>query len=160
MIVRLCKISLVASIALFFILVAYGNIKDYETNWVFVKHVLAMDTILSDSPLKGRAITDPGLVRLAYLSIIAWEALTAAILIVGTARLVLSCRDPRVFARAKPLAILGLTFGLLLFGLGFTIIGGEYFAMWQSRTWSGLDSATRFVLLDGVVLVVLIAPEV
>jgi predicted small integral membrane protein len=43
---------------------------------------------------------------------------------------------------------------LLLFGAGFVAIGGEWFAMWQSKTWNGLDTATRVILLTGVALLV------
>ncbi|MGO9005526.1 MAG: DUF2165 family protein [Beijerinckiaceae bacterium] len=39
------------------------------------------------------------------------------------------------------------------------MIGGEYFALWQSKTWNGRDSAARCMLLDGVVLLVLLVPE-
>jgi predicted small integral membrane protein len=158
-IIRLCKTALVATIALFFIVVGFDNLTDYATNWAFVQHVLAMDTIFESSTLKWRAITDPRLARLAYWSVIAWELVTAAILVFATQRLTAACRDRQRFCEAKPMAVLGLTFGLLLYGLGFTIIGGEWFAMWQSQTGSGLDSAARFILLDGVVLLVLLLPE-
>lgn len=43
---------------------------------------------------------------------------------------------------------------LLLFGAGFMAIGGEWFAMWQSKSWNGLDAAARNVVLAGVALVV------
>ena len=59
--VRLCKIALVGSVAFFFSLVAYGNITDYDSNWQFVQHVLSMDTTFPNSSLRARAITDPAL---------------------------------------------------------------------------------------------------
>src|ERR1700678_452073 len=105
MIIRLCKASLVATIAIFFAVVAFGNITDYETNWVFVQHVLAMDAIFPDSTLKWRAITDPRLAALAYWLIIGWEIVTAAILFYASIRLLTSSRDGQLFARAKPIAI-------------------------------------------------------
>ena len=159
MLIRLCKISLVATIAAFFILVGFGNVTDYGTNLAFVKHVLAMDTIFPGSRLTWRAITNPQLVALAYWTIIGWEITSAAILVYATLRLLACCGDRQRFAQAKPVAILGLTCGLLLYGLGITVIGGEWFAMWQSKTWNGLDSAARFMLLDGLVLLALLAPE-
>lgn len=159
MIIRLCKTALVATIAVFFIVVAIGNITDYGTNWVFVQHVLAMDTIFPESTLRWRAITDQRLAALAYWFIISWEIITAAILAFASLRMAGASRDRELFAQAKPIAILGLTFGLLLYGLGITVIGGEWFAMWQSKTWNGLDSAARFMVLDGVILLVLLASE-
>ncbi len=159
MIIRLCKTALVAMMALFFIIVVFGNVTDYQTNAVFVDHVLAMDTIFPDSTLKWRAITDPHLAAFAYWAIIIWEMVAAAILSVAAIRLAMASGDQHRFVAAKPLAILGLTFGLLLYGLGITIIGGEWFAMWQSKIWNGLDSAARFMLLDGLVLLALLMPE-
>jgi predicted small integral membrane protein len=159
MTIRLCKTALVAMMALFFAVVVFGNLTDYQTNASFVEHVLAMDTIFPDSTLKWRAVTDKQLVTLAYWAIIGWEILTAAILSVAAVRLALACRDQHRFLAAKPLGTLGLSFGLLLYGFGITIIGGEWFAMWQSKVWNGLDSAARFILLDGLVLLILLGPE-
>lgn len=157
-VISLCKTALVAMIAAVFALVAFNNIVDYGTNWTFIQHVLAMDTIFPDSTLKVRAITNPTLAMFAYWSIIGWEMATAVVLIVASLRLAARCRAPERFIEAKPLAVLGLTMGLLLYGFGITTIGGEWFAMWQSKTFNGLDSAARFILLNGIVLVILLMP--
>lgn len=159
MTLRLCKTALVAMMALFFAVVVFGNLTDYQTNAAFVTHVLAMDTIFPDSTLKWRAITDPRLVTVAYWAIIGWEICAAAILSVAAIRLAAASRDQHRFLAAKPLGVLGLTFGLLLYGFGITVVGGEWFAMWQSKIWNGLDSAARFFLLDGLVLLGLLMPE-
>jgi predicted small integral membrane protein len=157
--IRACKVALVAMVALLFALVAFGNITDYGSNQAFVQHVLAMDSIFPGSTLGWRAVTDPRLQTLAYAGIIGWQVLTALVLTFGAIRLFVTIGSPEAFAAAKPLAALGLTMGLLLYGVGFTIIGGEWFAMWQSQTWNGLDSAARFILLDGLVLLVLLAAD-
>ena len=47
--IRLVKAVLVAAVALFFTLVAFGNVTDYGSNWLFVQHVLSMDTTFPDS---------------------------------------------------------------------------------------------------------------
>lgn len=159
MLISLCKTALVAMVAAFFALVAFNNVVDYGTNWAFIPHVLAMDTVFPDSTLKTRAITDPKLAMFAYWAIIGWEIATAIILAVASVRLTAYCRAPLRFAEAKSLAVLGLTMGLLLYGFGITTIGGEWFAMWQSKVWNGLDSAARFILLNGIVLVILLTPD-
>ena len=51
LIVRLSKISMGAAMAFFATLVMFGNITDYSTNFAFVRHVLSMDTIFSDSTI-------------------------------------------------------------------------------------------------------------
>src|SRR3954469_14996499 len=86
-IIRLSKTALVVAVALFFTLVAFGNLTDYGSNWQFVHHVLAMDTIFPDSTLRWRAITNPILQALAYWMIVAWEILTVVVLWIGTVRL-------------------------------------------------------------------------
>ena len=40
--IRESKIALIAAIALFASLVAFGNLTDYKTNFVFVEHVMSM----------------------------------------------------------------------------------------------------------------------
>lgn len=159
MIIRLCKTALVAMVALFFIIVVFGNVTDYPTNGAFVEHVLAMDTIFPNSALKWRSITDPHLVTLAYWAIIGWEMVAAVLLSIAAVRLARASGDHDRFVAAKPLGVLGLSVGLLLYGFGITVIGGEWFAMWQSKVWNGLDSAARFMLLDGLVLLALLLPE-
>ena len=63
---RAAKVVMVAAIALFASLVAFGNLTDYNTNFVFVEHVLSMDTIFPFSTIKYRAITNPTLHQGAY----------------------------------------------------------------------------------------------
>src|SRR5258705_4142257 len=71
--IRAAKAALVAAIALFASLVAFGNLTDYNTNFVFVEHVLSMDTIFPFSTIKYRAITNPSLHHSPYAVIIAAE---------------------------------------------------------------------------------------
>src|SRR5262245_12313486 len=116
--VRLCKIALVASVAVFFSLVAYGNLADYDSNWQFVQHVLSMDTTFPNSNLHWRAITDPTIQTAAYWLIIGAEALAALLLWTGALRLLGALGSAR-FDRAKGVAIAGLSLGFLLYAIGF-----------------------------------------
>lgn len=159
MLIRLCKTALVATVALFFLLVAFGNLTDYGSNWAFVQHVLAMDTIFPDSTLGWRAVTAGWAQTLAYWLIIAWELAAGLVLAWASLRLCAARRDAAAFRAARPLAILGLTLGILLYGLGFLVIGGEWFAMWQSPVWNGQDAAARFLILIGLVFLALLHEE-
>jgi predicted small integral membrane protein len=154
--VRACKAMLVAIIAVLITLVALGNLMNYDANWQFVQHVLAMDTIFPGSHLLWRAITNPGLQTAAYLSIIAWEVLSAFVLIVATCGLAANVGNADRFTDAAPLAVLGLTMVIMLFGFGFIAIGGEWFLMWQSSTWNGIEAAFRYVVLTGLTILVLL----
>jgi predicted small integral membrane protein len=137
---------LTATVALYTALVAFGNITDFGTNQQFVRHVLAMDTTFKDDDLMWRAVTSHAWEDAAYVAIIVWESLAALLLIAAT--FLWARRHPR----ARQLSTVGLLMLLLLFGAGFIATGGEWFAMWQSKTWNGLDAATRVVVLSGVVL--------
>lgn len=146
---HLAATLLTAAVALYIALVAFGNITDFGTNQQFVRHVLAMDTTFKDDDLMWRAVTSKGLQDAAYVAIIVWETLAALVLIYGT--WLWFRRDDH---RARRFSTYGLLMLMLLFGAGFIAIGGEWFAMWQSGDWNGLDAATRVFLLSGVVLIV------
>jgi predicted small integral membrane protein len=143
---------LTATVALYMVLVAFGNITDFGTNQQFVRHVLAMDTTFKDDDLMWRSVTTKGLQDTAYVAIIAWETVSALVLVYGT--WLWARRDPG----ARRFATYGLLMVMLLFGAGFIGIGGEWFAMWQSGDWNGLDAATRAFLFSGIVLIVVNLP--
>lgn len=154
MVIRLAKAAIVAALAAFALMVAYNNVFDYDSNYQFVRHVLSMDTIFPDSTLRSRAIDSETMWRAAYALIIAAEALCGLLLALGAAALLLRLRAPaKSFNRAKSLAVAGLTIGFGLWFFGFIVIGGEYFAMWQSNTWNGQEGAFRFVtvILGGLI---------
>jgi predicted small integral membrane protein len=157
--IRAAKAAAVAAIALFASLVTFGNLTDYNTNFVFVEHVLSMDTIFAFSTIKYRAITNPALVQAAYALIIATEAATAVLCWIGAGALArrLSA-DAAAFNRAKSFAVVGLTLGFLLWQVGFMSIGGEWFGMWQSQ-WNGVPSAFRFLITILAVLIFVAIPD-
>ena len=158
--IRAAKAATVAAIALFATLVTFGNLTDYNTNFVFVEHVLSMDTIFPFSTIKYRAITSSALHHAAYAVIIAAEAATALLCWVGAAALVRALRaDANAFNRAKTFAVVGLTLGFLLWQVGFMSIGGEWFGMWQSQQWNGVPSAFRFLVTIIAVLIFVAMPD-
>jgi predicted small integral membrane protein len=158
--VRAAKIALVAAIALFASLVAFGNLTDYNTNFTFVEHVLSMDTIYPFSTIRYRAITNSALHHAAYAVIIAAEVIVAVLCWTGAISLARHIRaDADLFNRRKSFAILGLTLGFLLWQVGFMSIGGEWFGMWQSQQWNGVPSAFRFVMTIAAVLILVAMPD-
>jgi len=106
--VRAAKIALVAAIALFASLVAFGNLTDYNTNLVFVEHVLSMDTIYPFSTIKYRAITNIALQHAAYAVIITAEVIIAVLCWIGAIALVRNIRaDASLFNRHKDIRDFG-----------------------------------------------------
>ena len=57
---------MVFTIALFFSIVALNNILDFNSDFLFVQHVLSMDTTFHAESLMGRAITHPSMHKYAY----------------------------------------------------------------------------------------------
>lgn len=156
MAIRLSKIALVAAVGLLALLIVINNVTDYNTNFQYVYHVLSMDTIFPGSPLTWRAIRTPSLQHAAYLMIIATEAAIAGLCLVGAGQLVQAITATgRRFNRAKASAIYGLTLGVLLWFVGFMVVGGEWYAMWQSADWNGQQPAFRFLGCVGLVLIYL-----
>ncbi|MBZ5712877.1 DUF2165 domain-containing protein [Nannocystis pusilla] len=146
-------------VALYMSLVALGNIADPDTNEAFVRHVLAMDTTFQDEDLMWRAITDETIQDIAYVGIIAWELLTAVVLIAATVAWGRALRTG-LFGRPRRLATVGLLMLEILFVGGFITIGGEWFAMWQSKTWNGIEPAFHNATIGGFALVLIhLLPE-
>ena len=134
-------------------LIAFGNITDYETNHQFVVHVLAMDTTFQSPNMMWRAITSPTLVTIVYVAIIVWETVAALVLIAATVAWVRAFTGRGPVASARRLSSIGWLMWVALFAGGFVAIGGEYFQMWQSQDWNGLDAAMRNVIIAGVALI-------
>lgn len=151
---RLSKALLTFSAGVFALLVSLDNIIDYRTNLVFVQHVLSMDTTFPESALRWRAITTPWLHHAAYWLIIAAEIGTGILCLAGAWRMFCAREaEARAFEAAKARAIAGLTLGFLLYFLGFLVIGGEWFKMWQSATWNAQAAAFRFAACFALVLI-------
>ena len=144
---RLLKVVMVGCLALFALVVAYDNLVDYGSNYLFVQHVLSMDTTFPDNALMGRQITSPMVWSLAYWAIILAEGATAVTLGVGAIEMARHLRADAVrFRHAKRFVYLGAGLGFLLWFFGFLVVAGEWFAMWQSKSWNGQDAAFRFYM--------------
>jgi predicted small integral membrane protein len=156
MIARLSKALLVLLIGLFSLLVGVDNIVDYGTNYAFVEHVMQMDTVFPDSTLKWRAISSDTVNQAAYALIIALEILTGLLCVTGALRIwQVRGESAARFNAAKDMAIAGLVLGICLWFFGFMTVAGEWFQMWQSKTWNGQEGAFRFITCIGLVLVFL-----
>ena len=158
--IRYCKISLVFSCGLFFALVVLNNLTDYGSNFEFVENVLNMSTTFEGNALMWRAIESPVIHHIFYGAIIAWEA-TTMVLCFCAAYVLFRARggDAAAFDRAKPLAVVALTVGMLLWFVAFITVGAEWFAMWQSPTWNGQNSAFRMFTIMGIILIFLSLPD-
>src|SRR3569623_598226 len=160
LIIRLAKVAMIAALAAFAFIVTYDNIVDYGSNFEFVKHVLSMDTTFPGNKLMGRAITDERVWCAGYALIIAAEGLTCALLAIGALVLLVRLRAPADrFNNAKGWAGAGMTVGFGGWFFGFLVVAGEYFAMWQSKSWNGQEGAFRFTMVILAVLIFVVQPD-
>ena len=160
LVMRIAKISMIAALAAFALIVAYDNIADYDSNYEFVKHVLSMDTTFGGNALKDRAIANETMWHLAYVLIIAAEAATGLLLAFGALVLLRWLKSPAaIFNHAKVWAVAGLAIGFALWFFGFLVVAGEYFAMWQSKLWNGQEAAFRITAVILGVLIYVSLPD-
>lgn len=160
MIPRIAKISLVAAVAIFYSLVVFNNLTDFDSNYQFVRHVLMMDTTFPGNRGMWRAINAPAMHVAFYIGIIAWEIVTTLLLWWGAARMLASLNHPaRRFHASKQISTAALTLSLLMWLVAFIAVGGEWFLMWQSHAWNGQDAAARNFAVVGLVLLIVAQPE-
>ena len=160
LIVRYAKIVMSLVLASFCLLVTFDNITDYATNYLFVEHVLSMDTTFPGNALMYRSIDSPVLWQIAYALIIAAEGATGALFLAGAVRL-FQARNASgaVFNAAKSYTIAACVLAFLVWFLGFMVVAGEWFAMWQSATWNGQEGAFRFYTAVLAVLIFVNQPD-
>jgi predicted small integral membrane protein len=160
MLIRYCKIALVANSALFLATVVFNNLTDYGSNYHFIQHVLSMDTTFPGNSGMWRAVTSPTIHRLFYAVIILWEVLAAILIGAGVWRLWHARKGSAAeWKRAKGQAALGLTLSLTQWYTAFITVGGEWFLMWQSKSWNGQDAALRMFAIMGLSLIFLCLPD-
>ena len=140
-------------------MVGFNNLVDYGSNYSFVQHTLSMDTVFSGNTLKSRAILNPLVWNVAYGLIIFAELLTGILLMVATIRLMKNLNNSIKFIHAKNWIYLGCSVGIFLWFFGFIVIGGEWFCMWQSEQWNGIEAAFRFVVLIMLTITITAIPE-
>lgn len=160
MVLRLSKCALLFAVGLFYLLVVFNNLTDYNSNYQFVHHVLSMDSTFPGNSGMWRAINSTVAQQIFYGSIIGWEILTAILTLWGAIALARTLRtSAATFNAAKRIGIIALTLSLLMWFVAFLSIGAEWFLMWQSRTWNGQQAASRMFEVIGILLIYLSLPD-
>ncbi|WP_348264483.1 DUF2165 domain-containing protein [Telmatobacter sp. DSM 110680] len=160
MITRSAKLLLLAGVALYYTLVVFNNLTDFNSNYEFIQHVLSMDSTSPGNHGMWRAMSSPGMHLLFYWLIIVWELITAILAWWGLWNLVRALRRPaNAFNAEKRLAIMALTLSLLMWLVAFIDVGGEWFLMWQSHTWNGQEEAFRMFVIVGFAMLLILQSD-
>jgi predicted small integral membrane protein len=160
MTLRAAKLALVFAVALFYTFVVLNNLTDYDSNYQFVRHVLMMDSTFPNNHGMWRAVNSPAMHTVFYISIIGWECVTMLLSWWGGLRLAKALGAPAVaFHQSKRIALIALSVALLMWLVAFLSVGGEWYLMWQSKSWNGQDAAFRMFTVIGIVLLLLAQPD-
>ena len=160
MITRSAKLLLLAGIAFYYTLVVFNNLTDFNSNYEFIRHVLSMDSTFPGNHAMWRSMPWPAMHLVFYWSIIGWEFVTGVLAWWGLVRLARAFRGPAIdFNVGKRVALAALTLSLLMWLVAFLDVGGEWFLMWQSRTWNGQEEAFRMFVVVGFVMLLLLQPD-
>ena len=139
---RLIKILFSCAVGLYISLVCFNNIFDYTSNFPFVSMVAKMEDTFSKERNGWRSINSVFLHHALFIFIVIWELSIAFLLWLGFFRMINKFRATTIeFKQAKKYTSLGLALGVLLWFIVFITIGGEWFLMWQSKTWNAQSTA-------------------
>ncbi|GAA4414047.1 DUF2165 family protein [Nibrella viscosa] len=138
---RLIKILFSGAVGLYLSLVCLNNVVDYPSNFEFVRMVTQMTDTFSLERNGWRAIHHEGIQYALFILIIGGEFSSALLIFTGVFRMIRRFRAPaNEFRQAKQAVTMGLALGVLLWFTVFIAVGGEWFLMWQSKTWNAQNT--------------------
>lgn len=152
---QLTKAAIAFAVGFFCLLVGYDNIVDFNTNYQFVDAVLSMDQMepffSGSKDIEARAIKNTDVHLVAYWIIIIGELITGSVCMIGALIMAASLNKPR-FIKGQVTYLVGATFAILLWYLGFGVIGGEYFSMWANKMNGQMKAYTfaTFILITAI----------
>lgn len=159
--IRILKIVLVLFVGLLALFFATANIANWDPGLETVAYVLGMEGHDYYSNRIFPQITNPVLVTIAFLAIIAGESLVGVLSLKGAwvlwRKRKLSADE---FDSAKTFAILGCGMAMVVWFGGFMVFGGGLFQMWQSEIGAGSfrDSFT-VAGTSGIIMLFLTTPD-
>ncbi|MEO6453416.1 MAG: DUF2165 domain-containing protein [Ginsengibacter sp.] len=139
---RLIKILFSGTVGLYISLVFFNNIFDYNSNFPFVAMVAKMEDTFSKERNGWRSINNGFLHHVIFILIVLWELSIAFLMWLGFFKMINKFRVNAIeFKEAKKYTSFGLALGVLLWFIAFISIGGEWFLMWQSKSWNAQSTA-------------------
>ncbi|MFJ2389069.1 MULTISPECIES: DUF2165 family protein [Pseudomonas] len=144
--IRYSKVTLMAYISFFGLLVMFSNFTDYASNYEYVGHILSMDTTQTNPNIRYRAIDSPMLHHRIYWLIITLEVTWTACCLIGTYHLLRKINaSEQAFHEAKKYSIIGLLIAMFVYYVCLQVIGVEWFDMDTSQIWNAKDWARHIV---------------
>ena len=153
MMLRITKIALVLSIAMWALLGALGNIVDWAGTTGAVAATTSMSTF-DLVPASTRATSNPLVVLLGALFITLLKISTGALCLFGAWKMwAARAADAAAFARAKTFALTGCGVAMFMLFAGWIVIAETWFELWRSPAMLEpvLGSAFRYCGTIGVI---------
>ncbi len=159
--IRYLKIILVVFVGLTGILFVAGNIANWNAGRELVAYVLSMEGHEIYGSHIFPPVTNPALVIIAYLLILAGESLVGVLSLKGAWDLWGARHGSAdAFDGSKTYAILGTGMAMVVWFGGFVVIGGVLLQMWQTKIGAGsFHDAFIFAASGGVVLLFVSTPD-
>ena len=153
MMLRVIKILLILSIALWALLGALGNVVDWGGTIGAVQAATSMSTF-DAVPASGRATSNPAVVLSGAVFIVLLKIATGALCLYGAWQMWLArAADASSFAIAKTCALTGCGVAMFMLFTGWIVIAETWYELWRSPVMLGpvLESAFRYCGTIGVI---------
>jgi len=153
MMLRMVKILLIVSVAMWATLGVFGNFNDWSGTTGAVGAATSMSTFEGGTE-DWRATTNPVLIMVGAIFIILFKLGTALLCFVGAWHM-WSARaaNQATFNSAKSYALAGCGVAMFMLFTGWIVVAETWFEMWRSDVLRGtaLDSAFRYCGMIGVI---------
>jgi predicted small integral membrane protein len=161
MAVRYLKIVLVVFVSLQGLLWVIANVTNWSSGLGAVGYVLSMQEHAVYGSHIFVPVTNPTLVKIAFLVILAGESLVGLLSAKGAWDMWTARRESaQAFNSAKTFAVLGTGMAMVVWFGGFTVIGGALFQMWQTEIGAGsFHDAFWFATMGGLVMLFTNMPD-
>lgn len=141
---RILKISLALSVALWGLLGALGNIINWSGTTGSVAAVTSMSTF-AEGAWQWKATTNPAVVLAGALFITLSKIIAGLLCIAGSVRMwAARTGNAAAFAKAKTLALTGCAVAIFMLFCGFIVIGEGWFELWRSEALRDGAGGTAF----------------
>ncbi len=153
---RIMKILLAASVALWGLLGAVGNLANWNATTGAVAAVTSMSTF-PGGPERWQATTNPAIILAGALFILLAKIATGLLCAGGSWRMWTARRaDEAAFAQSKTLALAGCAVAIFMLFVGFAIIGEGWFEFWRSTELRETAGAPAFRYSGTIALIALL----
>jgi len=136
-------------------IVVLNNLSAPRSNFLFIEHIMTMDTTYQAPGTVWRAIRSPRVHWAAFVFIVFCEALVAVFGFMGSVELLIHLRMPTAaWDAAKYYGYLSFLVALFVWFFIFQVVGAEWFESWQSEQWNGIRDSIRINLItvSGILL--------